>query len=140
MKGVSVRIVHNRLLGGWYIVRGPHQTPISGRFASKEAALAHLRTPPQFRRNPIKGPGKFEGETYLAKYAYENPDGDIGSVDELGWYGYLSGKVRGRGPFHIIVSENSQGFVTGEIFDTAAAMAKQWRKIEKAYGEMESDE
>lgn len=39
----GVRIVHNKLLGGWYIVRGPHQTPISGRFGSKEAAQAHLR-------------------------------------------------------------------------------------------------
>lgn len=38
----DVRIVHNRLLGGWYIVRGPHQTPISGRFDSKEEAQAHL--------------------------------------------------------------------------------------------------
>lgn len=37
-----IRIVHNRLLGGWYIVRGTHQTPISGRFDSKTAAQAHL--------------------------------------------------------------------------------------------------
>jgi hypothetical protein len=39
----GVRIVHNKLLGGWYVVRGPHQTPISGRFESKEAARASLR-------------------------------------------------------------------------------------------------
>jgi len=39
----TVRIVFNRLLGGWFIVRGPHQTPIGGRFDSREAALAHLR-------------------------------------------------------------------------------------------------
>lgn len=38
----GVRIVFNRLLGGWFIVRGPHQTPIGGRFPSREAALAHL--------------------------------------------------------------------------------------------------
>jgi len=38
----GVRIVYNRLLGGWFIVRGPHQTPISGRFDSKEQARAHL--------------------------------------------------------------------------------------------------
>lgn len=37
-----VKIVHNRILGGWYIVRGPHQTPISGRFDSRAEALAHL--------------------------------------------------------------------------------------------------
>lgn len=36
------RIIYNRLLGGWFIVRGPHQTPIGGRFESRAAALAHL--------------------------------------------------------------------------------------------------
>lgn len=43
-----MRVIYNAVLGGWYIVRGPHQTPISGRFDSKEAALIHLR-----RRNPF---------------------------------------------------------------------------------------
>jgi hypothetical protein len=38
-----VRIVFNRLLNGWFIVRGPHQTPISGRFATRAEAQAHLR-------------------------------------------------------------------------------------------------
>lgn len=33
-----VKIVFNRLLGGWFIVRGEHQTPIGGRFESKQAA------------------------------------------------------------------------------------------------------
>jgi hypothetical protein len=39
---MTVKIVHNKLLGGWYIVRGPHHTPISGRFNTKEEAQAHL--------------------------------------------------------------------------------------------------
>jgi hypothetical protein len=43
-----MKVVYNGLLGAWYIVRGAHQTPISGRFETKEAALAHLR-----RRNPL---------------------------------------------------------------------------------------
>lgn len=38
----DVRIVHNKLLGGWYVVRGPHQTPLNGRFNSKEEAQAWL--------------------------------------------------------------------------------------------------
>lgn len=38
-----VKIVYNRLLGGWYIVRGKHQTPISGRFDSRAHAAAHLK-------------------------------------------------------------------------------------------------
>lgn len=38
-----IRIVHSRILGGWFIVRGPHQTPISGRFDTRAAAMAHLK-------------------------------------------------------------------------------------------------
>ena len=37
-----IRIVHSRILGGWFIVRGPHQTPISGRFDSRAAAALAL--------------------------------------------------------------------------------------------------
>ena len=37
-----VKIVFNRLLGGYYVVRGAHHTPISGRFESKQAAQAWL--------------------------------------------------------------------------------------------------
>jgi len=37
-----VRIVFNRLLGGWLVVRGPHQTPLSGVFPTKAAAQASL--------------------------------------------------------------------------------------------------
>ena len=44
----NMKVIYNGILGGWYIVRGAHQTPISGRFDSKEAALAHLR-----KRNPF---------------------------------------------------------------------------------------
>lgn len=40
---MKARVVYNRLLRGWYIVRGPHQAPLGGRFESREAALAHLR-------------------------------------------------------------------------------------------------
>lgn len=44
-----VRIVHNRILGGWFIVRGKHQTPISGRFESRADALSWLQTRPDLR-------------------------------------------------------------------------------------------
>jgi len=37
-----VKIVFNLLLGGYYVVRGAHHTPISGRFESKQAAQAWL--------------------------------------------------------------------------------------------------
>lgn len=38
-----MRIIHNKLLAGWFIVIGPHQTPVSGRFASRGEAQAWLR-------------------------------------------------------------------------------------------------
>jgi hypothetical protein len=37
-----IRIVYNKLLGAWYVVRGPHQTPLSGAFATKAEAQAWL--------------------------------------------------------------------------------------------------
>ena len=250
----GVRIVHNKLLGGWYVVRGPHQTPLNGRFDSKAAAQAYLlrkrnpdihidihshntkgrnvraknpsrgRSDPaashelylsavndanlyrqqiepiiknlrkkiakgtynatlalklwryaadtaakkythgghgagkgygvfsvpireetarelaeyyasevNHKTNPIKGPGKFEGETYAARYAYENPDDEIGESDALGWYGRFEGKIKGRGPFCIIVREDSQGFVYGQIYDTPKQLAAAWRRIEREY-------
>ena len=42
-KDTMIKIIHNKLLGGWYIVRGPHQAPIGGRFDSKAEAQAWLR-------------------------------------------------------------------------------------------------
>jgi len=48
----GARIVHNRLLGGWYVVTGPHQTPISGRFDSKAEAKEWLNR----KRNPTGPP------------------------------------------------------------------------------------
>lgn len=55
-----MKIVHNRLLGGWFIVTGAHQTPISGRFDSKEQAQAylnrrHLPEPDETYPAPVRG-------------------------------------------------------------------------------------
>ena len=47
----DIRIVYNKLLGGWYVVRGPHQTPLNGRFNSKAEAQEWLRSG-SVRRNP----------------------------------------------------------------------------------------
>ena len=38
----GVRIIYNRILGGWFVVRGAHQTPLTGRFDTKAAAIAWL--------------------------------------------------------------------------------------------------
>ena len=32
------KIIFNKILNGWFIVRGSHDTPISGRFDTKEQA------------------------------------------------------------------------------------------------------
>ena len=44
-----MKIVYNRLLGGWYVVRGKHQTPLSGRFEAKQDAELYLRNNKQNR-------------------------------------------------------------------------------------------
>lgn len=38
-----VKIVYNKLLGGWYVVRGAHQSPLSTRFETRAAAQNWLR-------------------------------------------------------------------------------------------------
>jgi hypothetical protein len=42
IRNIMPRVVYNRLLGGWYVVRGAHQTPMSGRFDTKADATAWL--------------------------------------------------------------------------------------------------
>lgn len=37
-----IKITYNRVLGGWYVVRGPHQAPLSGRFNTRAEAVAWL--------------------------------------------------------------------------------------------------
>lgn len=69
----GVRIVYNKLLGGWFIVRGPHQTPIGGRFDSKADAEAHL-----MRKNPRK--------TITAKYVLFAKKGQRGKWQRHGNY------------------------------------------------------
>jgi len=38
----KIKIVHNKLLGGWFVVRGPHHTPLGGRFDTRAEAKAWL--------------------------------------------------------------------------------------------------
>ena len=39
----NIRVVYSKLLGAWYVVRGPYQTPLSGRFDTKADAVAYLQ-------------------------------------------------------------------------------------------------
>ena len=87
--------------------------------------------------------GKFEGELYATKYAYESTlDGcseELGEVDGFGWYASFSDKIKGRGPFHIILQESSQGFVHGAYYDTADDLAAAWSALESEYEEFCSE-
>lgn len=38
-----LKVVYSKLLGGWFIVTGPHHTPIGGRFNTRNEALSRLR-------------------------------------------------------------------------------------------------
>jgi hypothetical protein len=49
----KVRIVYNKLLGGWLVVRGPHQAPLSGVFPTKAAAQASLTAAQAARDNAV---------------------------------------------------------------------------------------
>ena len=48
-----MKIVYNRLLGGWYVVRGKHQTPLSGRFETKQDAELYLRNKQNRQENKV---------------------------------------------------------------------------------------
>ena len=88
------------------------------------------------------GPGKFEGcgnYALLAQYLYEACDYDIGSSDELGWYGRFDGTVKNV-PILAIVSEDSQGFVDVEYFNDTGSLNSAWKEIEKAYAEFYNGE
>lgn len=88
------------------------------------------------------GPGKFEAcgnYSKVARWLY-NDDGtldSISSVDELGWFACFEGKIKGRGPFYAIISEDSQGFVEVKWYEVSDSFKKAWAKIEKAYEEFE---
>ena len=49
-----IKIVHNRLLGGWYVVRGPHHAPLAGKFETKAEAKAWLEERKIERERPVK--------------------------------------------------------------------------------------
>jgi hypothetical protein len=83
----DIKIVYNKLLGGWYVVRGPHQTPLNGRFNSKEEAQAWLNkrtdAAPKFTKgqvinNPRNTYTSAGGESApVEKIVITNPNGDM---------------------------------------------------------------
>jgi len=49
-----VRIVYNKILAAWYVVSGPHQTPLAGRFESRAAAAAWRKEMERVREERVK--------------------------------------------------------------------------------------
>ncbi len=82
------------------------------------------------------GPGKYEGcgnYSLVAQHLSESTDEEIGSVDDLGWYGRYASKIKGHGPFYAVVSENGQGFVDVQYFDTEQELDAFWLNIKSDY-------
>ena len=59
---MSVRIVHNKVLGGWYVVTGPHDSPLNGKFESRAEAQAWLNR--KREQNSKESEGKEGGGGY----------------------------------------------------------------------------
>ena len=64
------KIIYNKLLGGFFICKGPHHTPISGRFNSKAEAQAALAksAADRDRADAARARGRQRTRAYLAKH------------------------------------------------------------------------
>jgi hypothetical protein len=85
------------------------------------------------------GPGKFEAcgnYALVAQWLHEDGfDEDLGEAEWFGWYARFSGKIKGRGPFHAIVYEDSQGFVEVIYYSSANALETAWYDLETEWRE-----
>lgn len=71
------RVVYNRLLGGWYVVTGPHQAPLNGRFNSKAEAVAWLAGRGRAER-PARNPKGAVVSIFGGKYTLEDMGEHVG--------------------------------------------------------------
>lgn len=91
------------------------------------------------------GPGKFDDS--IDEWVYEaSPDDELGSVQDFGWYGLLlfdepvlvidEEATYGNWTFAgAIITEDSQGFVYVDYYDTKKEAKEKWSDIEDAYTE-----
>lgn len=91
---------------------------------------------------PYPHPGKYEGEPLLAEKLDElDPDEELGDVEGFGNYrlylGLTSQELGGNigRTKAAILHTDSQGFVSGEYFNSDAAAKREWQKIEEEYEE-----
>ena len=88
--------------------------------------------------------GKFEGngDEKLAELLYEASlngelDEEIGSVDELGWYGRFIDRVD---LLYYILTEDSQGFFSYQQYATLPELNVAWDEIEAMYETFDNEE
>lgn len=106
------------------------------------------------------GPGKFTLmiDAYVYDLSLDGPSDECGQADTTGWYGLMEGALYDlNAPVHTadltedertflasvtgaIVSENSQGFVYVEYYETAEALRTAWEAITAEVAEAEADE
>jgi hypothetical protein len=87
-------------------------------------------------------PGKFEGnaDEALAERLYDvtmdgGQDDEIGTVDELGWYGLILG-FEGKS---YVVEQDTYGFFGYTEYDSPEAARTAFGQVESAYAEIEPD-
>lgn len=114
-------------------------------------------------------PGKIEGELLVTTWAYEQSlagcDSETGECNTTGWYGLLRGPFLATGAFAditpvaiddiglsaediaflgnqagCILSEDSQGFVSAEWYESAAELDAAWESIAAGIAAEEGDE
>jgi hypothetical protein len=87
------------------------------------------------------GPGKFEGchDKRIARVLYDiagmsGCDEDIGSVQELGWFGLIIQRNHAY-----IISEDSQGFFDYTYFDSVQDAREAYNRIVSEYDELDAN-
>lgn len=139
---------------GWRISQEDYEWTVHGPgvdapFYDKMAFSSHGGLPPQHMKNPrgqrgvhqrpspddpYPDPGKFEGETMLAVEMYESAmesgaDEEGGDSEGPGYFWLFTDFIASDGtPRHGILSENSQGFISLDEYDTATDAAEAWEE------------
>jgi hypothetical protein len=110
----------------------------------------------EYRGNP----GKFDNDLDHAMYllALDGADAECGDSSVYRWYGLMTGVTRDDTgtlsptarqimrrdsmsyPLHVIVSEDSQGFVSVDYYDSAKEAEEAWEEIEEECAEMYGEE
>lgn len=126
-----------------------HRDTLNGAVENIAAAFK------EYNNNPKRGPGKFSSDldAVLRSISLDGPDEELGDSETFNHYSLLADlsadeveeaaedagvelsadeleEVDGASA---IIEENSQGFVSVELFDSEAAARKKWAALEKEW-------